>query len=488
MRRKLFLSTVTIFVLLTCSLAITVKASSTIWNRTYGREYDDFATCVITTSDGGYALTGYTLFSEISGDPGYYWLVKTDAYGNMEWNRTYGEETFNFAFSVVELSDGGYAIVGYTKASGEYEYWLVKTDENGNMEWNRTYRGAHTGSGSISLGDRSLVATSDGGCVLACYTNSFGTDWNDFWLIKIDAYGNMEWNKTYGGPENDRAYAVVETPDGGYAIAGETNCTSECSGMGDFLLVKTDEYGNMEWNRTYTRTPQNLGFLLPAFSLVTTSDGGYALVGSTGVDGVEGIWGIDVLLIKTDESGNVEWNQTYGGTEDIDWVSSMVETSDGGYVIGGNTASSGAGNYDFWLFKTDADGNMQWKKTCGGTGDDRAYSVVETPDGKYAITGFTGSFGNGKRDFWLVKTDGCADYDFETYEFDFSYGYGEYVVVISTNSTVGGFDFGINQDRISFSVTGPTGTTGSATIVIPEDLTDGDFPVYLNELMLLENA
>ena len=190
-------------------------------------------------------------------------------------------------------------------------------------------------------------------------------------------------------------------------------------------------------------------------------------------------------LIVSVEADSSTWSQTYGGTS-IDWATSVITTSDGGYAIAGKTLSFG--NDDIWLVKTDAYGNMEWKKTYGGEEDDRAYSVVESSDGGYAITGFTRSFGAGNMDFWLVKTDGCEPSEFETYEFDFSYGYGEYVVVISTNSTVGGFDFGIDQDRVSFTVTGPTGTTGFARIVIPEDLTDGEFPVYLNEFILMEGA
>ena len=192
-------------------------------------------------------------------------------------------------------------------------------------------------------------------------------------------------------------------------------------------------------------------------------------------------------MIVSVEADSSTWSQTYGGTN-VDWATSVIVTSDGGYAIAGKTLSFGNGD-DIWLVKTDADGNMEWNKTYGGEEDDRAYSVIESSDGGYAITGFAHSFGAGSHDYWLVKTDGCAKpSELETYEFDFSYGYGEYVVVVSTNSTVGGFDFGINQDRVSFTVTGPTGTTGFARIIIPEDLTDGEFPVYLNELMLLENA
>jgi len=143
---------------------------------------------------------------------------------------------------------------------------------------------------------------------------------------------------------------------------------------------------------------------------------------------------------------------------------------------------------DFWLIKTDADGNMEWKQTCGGTEDDRAFSLAEAHDGGYVLAGYTCSFSED-RDFWLVKTDGCMPLsDLVAYEFDFTYGYDMYVVVMETNSTIGDFDFGIGQNQMSFSVTGPNGTTGFSRIIIPEKLVDGDFPVYLGDVLLVEGA
>jgi hypothetical protein len=180
---------------------------------------------------------------------------------------------------------------------------------------------------------RSLVETSDGGYAIARETNSFGAGEDDFWLVKTNNFGNVEWNQTYGGEDIDRAYSLVETSDGGYALAGN-------SGFGysiDWWLVKTDEHGNMEWNQTTAGA-----HFESAYSLVETSDGGYAIAGG---------W----LLVKTDRYGNTMWYHNYGGTG-TDRFKSLVETSDGGFAIAGYTESFGAGGYDFWLIKTDAQG------------------------------------------------------------------------------------------------------------------------------------
>jgi hypothetical protein len=383
-----------VFVFLAASCLITVKpawASSKMWSQTYGGANDDSANAIVQTSDGGYALTGYTRSFGAGSDD--FWLVKTDANGKLEWNQTYGGTKSDIARSLVETSDGGYALTGYTRSfgAGDYDFWLVKTDRYGNIKWNQTYGGAFNDLA------HSLIKTSDGGFALTGYTISFGAGPADFWLVKTDSNGNMQWNKTYGGANYDRANSLVETSDGGFALAGS-------SGSGppaDFWLVKTDSNGNMQWNKTYGGTDYDY-----AYSLVETSDRGYALAGYTSSFGVgnSNYW-----LVKSDMYGNMEWNQIYGEA-DYNRAYSLVETSDGGFALAG---SSGSGFEDFWLVKTDSNGNMQWNKTYNSGVYDRANSLVETSDGGFALAGSSrsGYFQDEiKRsgDFWLVKTDEYA--------------------------------------------------------------------------------
>jgi hypothetical protein len=362
--KKLFLSNILVFVLLSFGFVVSVEASSTTWSRTYGGKGFDYAESVIQTSDGGYAIVGHT--ESFGVDLSGFWLVKTDSSGIMEWNRVYGGKS-ETAHSLVETADGGYAIVGQTQSfgAGFVDVWFVKTDAYGNMEWNKTYGGTDGDSG------RSLLVTSDGGYAIAGHTVSFGAGNTDVWLIKTDEFGNLEWNRTYG---DGAAYALVETSDGGFALAGGAR------------LVKTDAYGNMEWNQTYGS--RSIKYL------VVTSDGGYALTGTKNDD----FW-----LVKTDSYGNTEWSQTYGG-EGEDYANSLVATSDGGYAIAGTkdlvisyllTREEG----NFWLIKTDAHGNMEWNRIYGESGYDYANSLVATSDGGYAIAG------TKSNDFWLIKTD-----------------------------------------------------------------------------------
>jgi predicted secreted protein len=336
---------------------------------TYGGTKDDAAYDLVKTADGGYALAGN----------GFANLVKTDANGTMQWNMTY--EGDHRAAALVQTVDGGYALAGYTSSfdAGGGDFWLVKTYANGTAQWNKTYGG--TGNDVASA----LVQTGDDGYALAGYKFSYGAGGDDFWLVKTDSNGNEQWNKTYGGTGNDHVSALVQTVDGGYAIAGN----------GFANLVKTDANGTMQWNMTYGGTNY-----VEAYALVQTADGGYALAGSTGGD----FW-----LVKTDSNGNEQWNMIYGGTSE-DYANALVQTADGGYAIAGQKVGDRVDlrGYKAWLVKTDSAGNALWNKTYGGTyGDDVAYALTQTGDGGYALAGYTYSFavGAGYSDFWLVKTD-----------------------------------------------------------------------------------
>jgi ABC-type transport system substrate-binding protein len=363
------------------------------WNNTYGGAEDELGTEMIQTSDGGYALTGWTHSYGAGGVD--FWLVKTDSDGNAQWNKTYGGASLDFSSSVVQTSDGGYALAGYTYsfgAGGPADFWLVKTDSAGNMQWNKTYGGTNWDAAT------SLVQTSDGGYAMAGETQSYGAGGYDSWLVKTDSAGNMQWNNTYGGTDIDYASDLVQTGDQGYAMVGSTQ--SYGAGSVDLWLVKTDSAGDMQWNETYGGVDEDR-----AFSVILTVDGGYAIAGSTNSSGAGGK---DFWLVRTDLAGNMEWNKTYGGIND-DGPLSLFQTSDGGYAVAGNTRSYGAGNKDFWLIKTESDTDLQWIKTYGGAGGDSGSSVVQTIDGGYALAGTIDSGGAGGWDMWLVKTDSAGN-------------------------------------------------------------------------------
>ncbi len=389
---RLVLGVVLLAVFISASCIPFGSAATTGWSQTYGGSGDDEAYSVVQTSDGGYALAGYT---NSSGAGSYdFWLIKTNSSGGMLWNQTYGGAGDDEAYSVVQSNDTGYAVAGYTNSygAGETDAWLVKTDSSGNTQWSQTY------GGRAQDGAYSVIQTSDGGYALAGFTDSYGAGSFDFWLVKTNSSGGMLWNQTYGGTGDDEACCVIQTSDGGYALAGYTN--SFGAGGYDFWLVKTDSSGNMVWNQTYGGSGDE-----EAGWVIQTSDGGYAL---TGLTNSTGAGSYDFWLVKTDSYGTSQWNQTYGGAYD-EVANALVQTSDGGYALGGLTGSYGAGDIDYWLVKTTSSGSMQWSQTYGGSDDDEAYSLVQTSDGGYALAGFTASYGAGSYDAFLVKTDSSGN-------------------------------------------------------------------------------
>ena len=193
----------------------------------------------------------------------------------------------------------------------------------------------------------SVQRTYDGGYILAGYTRSFGAGWSDIFLIKTDAFGNVIWAKTFGGTSIDGAFSVQQTSDGGYIVAGSTYSFSV--GLNDIFLIKTDAFGNVIWAKTYGGTNYD-----EAYSVQQTYDGGYIVAGMTNSFGAGGY---DAFLIKTDANGNIQWAKTFGGTN-LDSASSVQQTLDGGYIVTGYTRSFGVGDYDVFLMKTYANGNI----------------------------------------------------------------------------------------------------------------------------------
>jgi ribosomal protein S11 len=361
--------------------------SATYFVKTYGGTDGDGASSVQQTSDGGYIVSGGTSSFGAGGD---ILLIKKDANGNIQWAKTYGGANGEGAFSVQQTSDGGYIVAGGTRSfgAGWYDIFLIKTDANGNITWAKTYGG--TGYDEAS----SVQQTSDGGYIVAGYTSSFGAGGDDIFLIKTDANGNVIWAKTYGGTSWDEAFSVQQTSDGGYIVAGWTY--SFGAGDANIFLIKTDANGNIIWAKTYGGANGER-----ASSVQQTSDGGYIVAGWTYSFGAGDA---DIFLIKTDANGNIIWAKTYGGTG-YDEASSVQQTSDGGYIVAGGTRSFGAGDADIFLIKTDANGNITWAKTYGGTGYDEASSFQQTSDGGYIVAGITESFGAGSWDAFLIKTD-----------------------------------------------------------------------------------
>ncbi|MFX0122470.1 MAG: hypothetical protein ACFFAE_02450 [Candidatus Hodarchaeota archaeon] len=359
------------------------------WNTTFGGTDDDYGYSVIQTTDGGFALAGHTESYGAGGSD--MWLVKTDVNGQPEWNITFGGTDNDHCRSLIQTEDGGFALAGYTYSygAGIRDMWLVKTNATGQPEWNVTF-------GGIGIDySWAVIQTADDGFALAGSTETYGAGSSDMWLVKTNIFGQPEWNNTYGSSDPDHSYALIQTADRGFALTGDT--VSHGTGFSNMWLVKTDVNGQHEWNATFGGTGRDSGRVV-----IQSDDGGFALAGYTETHGAGGR---NMWLVITDGFGQLKWNTTYGRSlNDEAW--SVIPTADGGYILAGDTMAYITGDDDVWLVKTDAIGQPEWNVTFGGIGIDYGWSVIQTADGSFILAGSTTSYGAGESDMWLIKTIG----------------------------------------------------------------------------------
>ena len=379
---------ISVFIFICLPNSILAQAPDTFWTNTFGGVENDYGNAVQLAADGGFIVVGFTEsfgagFSDV-------WLIKTDQYGNEEWNKTFGGNSSDRGYAVQRSGNDGYVIVGRTRplGVGDSYVWLIKTDNNGNEVWNKTYGDSSEQSGF------SVQQTFDGGYIITGYHLWILEGSSDVLLIKTDESGNEIWYNTLGGVSSQRGNSVQQTPDEGYIIAGITYSSNTISD--DVLLLKTDQNGNEIWRKTFGGSLWDGGH-----SVQITTDGGYIIAGYTDYDiftQERKAW-----LIKTDENGNEVWNKKFG----ISYYSRgyfATQTNDGGYILIGNTYNEGFST-DILLVKTDETGNEVWNKTIGGTLSEWGYSVQQTLDGGYIMTGRTESFGAGEDDVWLIKLE-----------------------------------------------------------------------------------
>jgi len=366
------------------------------WNLTYGGNGDDWATSVIQTADGGFAFTGAT---GSYGKAGFYdaWLVKTDDQGIIKWNQTYGSMFDDATYSIIQTSDGGYILAGNTGITQVgCDGLLLKTDANGKMEWNQTY------SREWAIHINTIIQTIDNGYALAGYVLYLQEMHFDALLMKTDTNGEVQWERTFGGLGTDKFVSGIQTIDGGYALVGYT--TSFGAGKEDFLLMKIDSEGFVKWTQTYGGENKEMGN-----SIVQTSDGGFALIGHTTSfeAGASDAW-----FVKTDVNGLMKWNRLYGDfliewnrVAKVTWEEgqAIIQVDDGGFVLAGLIESTIA-KKDVWIMKINANGVIQWNQIHGGSANENVNALIKTNDGGLMLAGYSSSFGAGDRDAWLVKT------------------------------------------------------------------------------------
>jgi hypothetical protein len=344
----------------------------------------------ILQEDGGYVIAGNT-YSFGAGESDIY-LVKTDEYGDTVWTKTYGDSAADYANALIEAGDGGYIIAGITETYDDQysSIYLIKTDENGDSLWAKSYQKERYCRAS------DIKRTADGGYIVAGSVQKNRPETNDFLLLKTDSNGDSLWLRTYGGEERDGAVAVLQTADKGYIVTGFTESFGQ--GSEDIYTVKTDSNGIMIWDTTYGGTGKDI-----AVDIIHASDDGFMIAGYTNSYGAGYE---DVYLIKINETGDTLWTKTYGG-ESSDYTRAIQSTTEGGYILAGNsnTYATEAWGYDAYAIKTDENGDTLWTRVFGGGSVDGFMNVEHTTDNGYVFVGYTHSFGAEGQDIYLIKTN-----------------------------------------------------------------------------------
>ena len=432
------------------------------WQNTIGGNTTDLLWSIKQATDGGYILSGSSP-SSISGDKtensngeSDCWIIKLDSIGNIIWQNTIGGSgKENVLFGMQQTYDGGYILGFYSQSniSGDksennldtvcmpdctYDYWLVKTDASGNIQWQNTIGGDNDDE------LYSLQQTVDGGFILGGSSKSdlsgdkTENNWdttnltNDYWMIKTDSLGNIQWQNTIGGNGFDWLYTIKQTTDGGYILGGRSGSlvsgdkTVASNGNDDHWIVKTDASGNIQWQKAIGGGENE-----DIRSIQLTADGGYILGGSSrsniSGDKTENNWdpslvSHDYWVVKIDFAGNVQWDKTIGGN-DFDVLYSIHNTADGGFILGGVSYSSISGDKtevnwdtlfntsDYWIVKIDSVGNILWQKSFGGTDTDVLTCMQRTADDGYILGGYSESNISGDKsegshgysDYWIIK-------------------------------------------------------------------------------------
>ncbi|PMQ02381.1 MAG: hypothetical protein CBR30_01695 [Dictyoglomus sp. NZ13-RE01] len=369
------------------NIIVNNTAPINVWQKTFGGTDEDGANSIQQTSDGGYIVAGYT-YSFGAGWSDVY-ILKLDENGNLLWQKTFGGSSDDEANSIQQTSDGGYIVAGYTYSFGAGgDVYILKLDADGNLVWKKTFGGSSDDEAN------SIQQTSDGGYIVAGYTSSFGAGGRDVYILKLDANGNLVWQKTFGGSGWDEAYSIQQTSDSGYIVAGYTESFGDSDE--DVYILKIDENGELVWEKIFGGKYYDV-----VSSIQQTSDGGYIVAGYTKSFGAGGR---DVYILKLDANGELVWQKTFGGWGG-DEARSIQQTSDGGYIVAGYTTSFGARGSDVYILKLDANGELVWQKNFGGDSSDGAFAIQQTSDGGYIVAGNTESFGAGKSDVYILKLD-----------------------------------------------------------------------------------
>ena len=406
--------------------------------KTLGGSKNDSGQSVIATSDGGYAILGYTQsndqdITDKQDESFDYWLLKFSAQDELQWQKTYGGTQDERGSDIIQTQDGGYAVLGFSfSANGDVsdnaglqDYWLAKLDASGNITWQKSfgYQGADSGISVIQTNDQGylisgiLDVTASGGEGNTS-RNANRHAGGDYWVLKLDVTGTVEWSKYFGGNFTDTPRGVVQTSDSGYIIAGSSDSDdtdiSNNIGTYDFWVIRISSIGDLVWEKSFGGSQID-----EARAIVASGDGNYIIAGDTRSSDVNvstNKGAADLWLVKITPDGDLLWEKTIGGTN-FDVSRSIVKSQSSGFILAGSSRSNtidvseNNGQNDAWILKVDDNGNLQWETTVGGSNIDFTYSIAELNDGKIIAVGdSTSSDGDiiqnkGFTDLLVIKID-----------------------------------------------------------------------------------
>jgi hypothetical protein len=359
------------------------------FQRSFGGMKKENSYQVLQTSDKGYFSLGSTESFGLGKSDIY--LIKMDSMGNLKWSKTYGGAGNDYGHSMVKAKDGSYAILGHGSSfSKDYnDLCLIKINEEGTVLWSKAY--------GLDASDysNSIEVTSDGGFIILAETINFiGNDKNsDILVIKVNSEGIIQWSKVFGGNGTDYAYSIQQTKEGGFVIGGETN--SYGVGEWDYYMLKLKADGAVEWSKTYGESGIDFGRYAQQ-----TPDGGYIIGGNTVNYKADGF---DVCLIKVNSTGEIEWTKVYGGSG-TDYLLSLKLIGEKGFVVVGYTNSADFSSEDVLVMKFNFSGNIQWTKSFGSNMNDYGVALTVISDDEIIIGGSTKGFGTMDDDVYIIKT------------------------------------------------------------------------------------
>ena len=407
-----------------------LSAQPTIqWQKAYGGNSFDQGYSIQQTTDGGYIVAARTRSSDLFG---YHWghdvwILKLTSDGAVQWKKVFGGTVNEGPRSILQTPDGGYLFAGYTSSNdfdvsgnhgGDFDGWVVKLSSAGAIQWQKTFGG----SGRDQIW--SAQTTFDNGYILAGRSSSSDGDATsnngqiDFWVIKLNEAGTIQWQKSYGGSQDDLAYGVKQTSDGGYVVVGETSSNdgdvTGLHGNVDFWVLKLSPLGVLEWQKTLGGMAADI-----ASDVIQTENGDYIVVGyvGSGTGDVSVYYGLfDYWIVKLNGAGELQWERTLGGSQP-DQASAIVPATGGGFLVAGTTQSTdwdvvgNDGGAEFWVVKINEEGELVWQQTYGGSLGDECFAIANTADNGYVLTGYTwsndgdatGTILNGSNELWVLK-------------------------------------------------------------------------------------